>query len=168
MDAARRTYLDKNKEQLKEYSKEYKKANKDKVNAYDRAYYEKNKERISKKRQVFSEANRDRLNSDARARKLKNPKDAMFSAAKLRAKAKDIEFNITKNDFSISKLCPVLDIPMFPGKGKLSDNSPTLDRKDNSKGYIKGNILVISHRANSIKRDATIDELEKIIDYMKS
>jgi hypothetical protein len=37
--------------------------------------------------------------------------------------------------------------------------SPTLDRIDNSKGYIVGNVWVISMRANRLKSDATVDEL---------
>lgn len=42
------------------------------------------------------------------------------------------------------------------------ENSPSIDRLDNTKGYVKGNINIISWRANRIKSDATLDELEKI------
>jgi hypothetical protein len=48
-----------------------------------------------------------------------------------------------------------------------SDSSPTLDKIDNAKGYTKGNIIWVSSRANRIKSDATLDELEKLIEYVK-
>ena len=44
----------------------------------------------------------------------------------------------------------------------------TLDRKVNALGYVKGNVFVISHRANRLKQDATADELAAILAYMKS
>jgi len=100
--------------------------------------------------------------------RLDNPIITMLTAAKLRAKKKGLKFDITRDDIVISDLCPVLGIPMFPGEGKICYNSPSLDRKDNSKGYIKGNVHVISMRANILKRDGTIEELEKIIEYMKN
>jgi hypothetical protein len=38
-------------------------------------------------------------------------------------------------------------------------NAPSIDRIDNNKGYTKDNIMVISRRANILKKDATFDEL---------
>lgn len=100
--------------------------------------------------------------------RLKNLESFLLNSARHRAKKRGLEFNITKNDITIPDTCPVFGTTLYSSKGHVTDNSPTLDRIDNSKGYIKGNIQVISHRANSIKRDATIEELEKIIEYMKS
>jgi len=34
-------------------------------------------------------------------------------------------------------------------------------------GYVKGNVWVISHRANRIKNDATLLELEKLVTALK-
>ncbi len=94
----------------------------------------------------------------------------IWESAKHRAKSSGIEFSLTLSDISIPQKCPVLGIDLrhSPRNGKVADNSPTLDRIDPKAGYIPGNIAVISHRANSIKRSATIEELEQIIAYMKS
>lgn len=93
------------------------------------------------------------------------PRKRLVSSAKARAKKKGIDFNITVEDVEIPESCPMLNIPLVKGKGRFSDNSPTLDRIDNNKGYIKGNIQVISYRANSIKRDASIEEFRSILEY---
>ena len=74
-------------------------------------------------------------------------------------------FNIEIEDVIIPEECPVLGIPLKVLSG--SDNSPTLDRVDNRLGYIRGNVAVISHRANTIKNSASIEELEKVIKYCR-
>jgi hypothetical protein len=47
-------------------------------------------------------------------------------------------------------------------------NSPSLDRINNNLGYVPGNVIVVSDRANRIKNNATIEELEKIVNYYKN
>ncbi len=83
----------------------------------------------------------------------------MFNNARHRALRKGMEFSITLDDIVIPEFCPVLKTPM---------ESPSIDRIDNSKGYTKKNICVISNRANRLKQDSTIEELEAILAYMKS
>ncbi len=53
------------------------------------------------------------------------------------------------------------------GEGRQGPSSPTIDRIDNTRGYTKDNVLVVSHRANSIKSDATLDELEAIVSFYR-
>ena len=71
----------------------------------------------------------------------------------------------------VPEFCPVLGIPIKcpPGKGRKgpSDNSPSVDCFNNDLGYTSNNIRVISFRANTLKRDATIEELERVIAYMR-
>jgi cupin superfamily acireductone dioxygenase involved in methionine salvage len=43
--------------------------------------------------------------------------------------------------------------------------APSIDRIDNTRGYIKDNIIIVSRRANILKKDATIDELRKLANY---
>lgn len=86
----------------------------------------------------------------------------MIDRSKSRAKKKGFEHNITIEDIQIPDKCPLLGIPLFAGQGGVCPNSPTLDRIDSSKGYIKGNVWVISYKANTIKSNATPEELQLI------
>lgn len=82
--------------------------------------------------------------------------------AKGRAKTRGLPFDISEADIEIPPLCPVLGIPLVKGQGTPTDNSPTLDRIDSTKGYTPENVLVVSYRANRIKNDATISELLRV------
>lgn len=91
----------------------------------------------------------------------------MLMNSKERAKRNGIEFSLTEEDIQIPEKCPVLGIPLFRCKKNNWNNSPSIDRIDNTEGYVKENIVIVSRRANILKRDATIDELEKIADFYK-
>ena len=92
----------------------------------------------------------------------------MLRNAKRRAKETGAPCNI---DFEYLqslyvKDCPVFSIPLRwesrLGTGAVnrsSPNSPSLDRIDPSRGYIKGNVWIISHKANAIKNNATHEQL---------
>ena len=84
----------------------------------------------------------------------------MLAGAKRRAPIKNIDFNITEEDIEIPTICPILEVPLVIGTKGDYEYSPSLDRIDNSKGYVKGNIQVISKKANSMKNSATIAELQ--------
>ena len=87
----------------------------------------------------------------------------MWRSARLRALRKGLEFTIEKDDIVVPDRCPLLDVPLVNGNGiKNRADSPSLDRIDPSKGYVKGNVWVISNRANQIKNDATAEELIRI------
>ena len=92
----------------------------------------------------------------------------MIYAAKARAKKSGLPFNIVLEDIVVPDVCPVLGISIAKNSNRCQPNSPSLDKIIPSKGYVKGNIQVISHKANTIKSDATIEELEKVLEYMKS
>lgn len=97
----------------------------------------------------------------------KDPIKHMLYDAKKRAKAKGLEFDLVPSDLEVPEFCPVLGIPLFVGGSKRSHNSPSLDRVDNSRGYTKDNVCIISLRANTLKNDATAEELKAIVDYME-
>ena len=92
----------------------------------------------------------------------------MVRAAKARAAKAGVPFNITPEDIVIPQLCPVLQIPLIVGQSQASDNSPSLDRVIPLLGYVRGNILVISNRANRIKNNATIPELRAVASFFEA
>lgn len=97
------------------------------------------------------------------------PARRMWSAAKQRAKSKRLDFNLSLEDIVIPSHCPVLGMPLVSkrGRGRVTGNSPALDRMDSTKGYVKGNVRVISFRANAMKSNGTLEEIERIASYMR-
>lgn len=91
----------------------------------------------------------------------------MIQNARVRARIAGVPFTITANDIVIPTNCPILGIPLFQAKGKRGggDNSPSLDRIKPELGYVPGNIIVISNRANRLKSDASIEELRSIASF---
>jgi hypothetical protein len=82
---------------------------------------------------------------------------------KTRSKKINVEFNLTKeyleSIYPTDGMCPLLNIALNWHSPPKHDSTPSLDRIDNSKGYIKGNVQWVSWRANRCKNDATPDEL---------
>lgn len=72
-------------------------------------------------------------------------------------------------DLDIPDKCPILDIPLFFSNGKESGqagpNTPSVDRIDNTRGYTKDNIRVISYKANVIKGSLSLDIVERLHHY---
>lgn len=97
-----------------------------------------------------------------------NPARQMLVNARAHARRLGVEFSIILQDIRIPDVCPVFGVPLVVGhRRKRNWNSPSLDRINSSKGYTPDNIQVISWRANCLKRDATVEELEKLVFYMK-
>jgi hypothetical protein len=95
---------------------------------------------------------------------------AIIARLKFRAKKSGLEFDLKPDDLDIPSHCPVLGLVLVAGRGvsfRTSANSPSVDRFDNSKGYVRGNVRVISNRANILKRDATVEEMAAILAYMR-
>lgn len=97
-----------------------------------------------------------------------NPEKTMLSSAKRRSAKLGLEFNLTLEDIIIPKVCPILGIELIrqTNKGRSAKCSPSLDRIDSSKGYIKGNVWVISMLANVMKNEANKDELIKFAQWV--
>lgn len=138
---------------------------------YRKAYYAANKEREIAANKSASKKYRETHRSEIRFRKSAdirvNVARAIWRRAEYRAKRDGIDFQIAPDDVVLCESCPVLGIPLFVSKGKgYAPNSPSLDRIDNTKGYVKGNVRVISARANALKRDASIGEVLAIYEYM--
>lgn len=126
------------------------------------------------RRRETKEARHDRWQRDKAKLKEKLEDDPQYWATKIlaqlryRAKKKGLGFDITAEDIPVPEYCPVLGIRLILGvdKDDLRD-SPSVDRINNDLGYIKGNVMVISVRANELKSDATIEELEAVLNYIR-
>lgn len=91
----------------------------------------------------------------------------MLWVARNRAKKKGWEYSLEPSDIIIPEYCPVLGLKLETQIGRAADNSPSLDRINSGKGYIKGNVQVISRRANILKNNATLSEVEAIYFWMR-
>lgn len=83
-----------------------------------------------------------------------------------RAKQQSLPISITVDDIETPDLCPVLGIPIFYDLHKKADNSPSLDRILPAKGYVHGNVAVISERANRLKNNGSSEEHRRIADWI--
>jgi len=123
------------------------------------------------KRKAWSKANRKKHRGYYLKWEAKDPQHTMVQRCKHSAKGRGIEFTITRNDLVWPTHCPVLGVKLSYTRDKKKpqrDNYPTLDRWDNTKGYVPGNVFVISWRANRIKWHCSPDELEAVARYARS
>lgn len=103
-----------------------------------------------------------------RNRRLEKPAEYMVTRARIRARDKNLPFALTPGDIVIPAVCPALGIPLRIGTGGPTDNSPSLDRLVPERGYVPGNVTVISYLANRIKNNATVDELAAVLRWMET
>ena len=111
----------------------------------------------------------------AKANSVLRKTSTMTSDAKARAKKKNLPFDIDLDyvrsivgeNAQLALHCPIFGTPLDwssqrdLGRGPLP-NAPSLDRIVPGRGYVKGNVWIISHRANSIKNDASHEELKLV------
>jgi len=152
----RQKYYEEHKEDEKLYAKKYRERFPDKMKAAVKNWEENHKFERKNYMQIWRERKRQT-----------QPARIMIAHAKQRAKKFGIEFCLIKEDIVIPDICPVLGIPLYFTKGKSTNNTPSLDRIDNSQGYIRENIRVISNKANALKRDMTIEDVKNLLKYMQ-
>lgn len=140
--------------------KEYREENKEALKQKRKEYYEKNKERLKEynqqKRVEKYKADPEQDTAKQKAWKLKNIERYLVQSARSRAKKYSLPFDITHEDVIVPEFCPYLGVKLVP----FSEwSSPSLDKIIPELGYVKGNIQVISTKANTMKNNATQDEL---------
>ncbi len=93
-----------------------------------------------------------------------------YQNLKASAKRRRIDFEITLEDFKAiwADVCPVFGTPFDKTGARYHPTGRSFDRLDNSKGYVKGNVLCISMRANGLKKDATIEELRALLFWLEA
>lgn len=92
----------------------------------------------------------------------------MWHAALVRSREHKVAFEIEVEDIHIPECCPVYGFPLIIEPGPVRPNTPTLDRSKPGLGYVVGNIQVISSKANTIKNNATIEEIEALLHWFRS
>lgn len=154
------------KEHFRKYREEWRINNKDKI----KAYYEEYKKKLTNgeipEEEIIKKKENAKKNSDKE--RLENPSKYLYKSAKARADRKGLAFDLDIEDIIIPTHCPVLGIEISLSNRGIKDNSPSLDRIDSSKGYIKGNVMVMSYLANAMKRTANSDQLLKFADWVYS
>lgn len=156
-------YADKQSPYVKQKQRLYAKRYRDK-NRDDPVYKE--KERINNSKDYIK-------HRDNRVRKQREWRESdvarsLFLTAKNRAKFEGIPFDITIEDIIVPEFCPALGLELMMNRCKPGDNSPSLDRLNPSKGYVRGNVAVISFKANTIKSNANLDELRKVFLWLEA
>ena len=96
-----------------------------------------------------------------------NVEGMLYRSAKRRAKTYGVPFTLKHADIIVPEYCPVLGIKLKNERGKMCESSTTMYRLYPEKGYTKKNICIMSNRANRIKSDASIEDLEKILAFMR-
>ncbi len=156
--------------QCKDCERKYREARSNEHREYMRTYYASNRPRLAAYMASYHQDHKNERNSYTktyyRARRMNNLEADILTRCRYRAKKHGIPFDLTIEDIIIPERCPVLGIPLDRGgvgtKGGRP-NSPSLDRMRPAGGYVKANVRVISNRANTLKCDATIAELEAVL-----
>lgn len=127
-------------------------------------------QRNPEKGKAYYEAHKEERRAYNRHWREKNAAKVMLERARRRANRDGVEFDLdTAFVAAITPLfCPVFGVPLTLAEGAAGPNSPSLDRKDPSKGYVQGNVQVISNKANMMKQNATEDELKQFAKWILS
>ena len=158
----RKVYEKENHERIYAKQKEYKAAHRAKIVEWQKEYHKK-----------YYEENRDAIRAAAKEYKERTRKDPRYAAkrmlvfARFRAKRDGLPFNLTLDDIVIPDVCPVFGVPFVFGAKGNHPYSPSLDKLIPELGYVKGNIRVISYRANTLKRDASFNEIARLYRWMR-
>lgn len=130
---------------------------------YMRKYRKENAEKLRKYNLEYKERHKQL----AKEHRLKHRERFMLRGAKRRAKEKGLPFNLIEEDIIIPEICPILGIKL-ESCGLDKGCAPSLDRLIPELGYVKGNVSVISHRANSLKSNMSIEEIIKMAEWAQS
>jgi hypothetical protein len=97
-----------------------------------------------------------------------HPERRAVIAARSRAKERGIPFALEYDDLPpVPAVCPIFGIPLVRGEGQPRPGSPELDRIIPELGYVPGNVQWISRRANTMKQDASPEELLAFADWIR-
>ena len=169
-----KAYYKTNRDKVRASTQKWAEANRDRKNASTQKWAEANRDRKNASKQKWAEANREKANAHSKRSRMRAHRDPtvkarnMVNSSKARAIKAGIPHSITFKDLlPIPNTCPVLGVPMVLSGEQNHGAIASLDRLIPELGYVKGNVCVISRRANTLKSNATIEELELVLAYMK-
>lgn len=90
-----------------------------------------------------------------------------FCRKRQNARHTGYEWNLKFEDITWPTHCPILGLELDYFADSRQENSVSFDRLDSTKGYCKGNVVIVSWRANRIKNDGTLEEHKKIVQYLE-
>lgn len=132
-------------------------------------YYCREKENLRERQKTARKANPERTAANIRRAKAKfketKPIEFRLACIKANAKKRGLDFSITPADIHIPEYCPILKCKLTHKQGPCSWS---VDRLDSNKGYVPGNVAVISLQANRLKNNLDIHQLEAILNYLLS
>lgn len=160
--ATRQAWMDARPDAQAEYNRKSYQRHSEERKAYAKAYYAANKERLAATSKAWREANKDAEYAKRQERRRTHPERTMWRSCRHAAKKQGLPFNLEIPDIAVPTHCPVLGIELKIVEGGRTDASPSIDRIIPKLGYVKGNIVVVSWRANRIKNDSTPTELVKL------
>lgn len=92
----------------------------------------------------------------------------LVQKARVRAGRKKIFIDLVDDHFELASALPT-HCPLWPkeeigyaNSKEQRHNSASIDRLDPKKGYTPENVWIVSYRANRIKSDATLEEMEEL------
>lgn len=91
-------------------------------------------------------------------------------SCRARAREKELPFDLTTGYLESiwTGICPAFGVSLSIDAKRGEVGHAQLDRIDPGKGYVQGNVEWLSERANRIKDDATIEDLERILEWLRS
>lgn len=153
-----RKYTEKQRQQGRERANKYYYNNLEHV----RQYEQDNKERRKTVRAVWETNNPDWRRNYRQS----NLEQYLLTSARSHAKRDGIVCSITVEDIVIPEYCPVFGM-FLDRTGTIKDNAPSLDKVIPELQYVKGNVRVISWRANRLKHNMQLEEVQAIARYIK-
>jgi hypothetical protein len=173
LNEQRRAWNTANPEKQKASRQAHRDRHREEYRAYCNRYYAEHAEVFREKARQYRKVNSQQVRTKEKDYYTSHPEILLFKGAKQRARKDKLPFTITAKDIldliPSDGLCPITKLPFKRGEGKVGQQSMTLDRIEPSRGYVPGNIAVISHLANTIKQDCTDPELfRRMASYLEA
>ncbi len=124
-----------------------------------RENYRKNREERLTKQREYKRNNTEKAKEYQSQYREAFPERYVLNRTRARAKKHGLPFDLEEHDIVIPDTCPVLGLKLEIGSRSNNAKSPSIDKIIPALGYTKGNVHIVSNRANVMKNDATPEEL---------